>query len=82
VNISKKKKFGPTPDGGEILVKVQISVAIMCRKRSPSSEFDLYNITKVPGTTFTISINYNLKFFVIFVFLICCIILCVAEVFV
>ena len=26
--ISKKKKFGPTPDGGEILVKVQISVAI------------------------------------------------------
>jgi hypothetical protein len=35
----RKKKFGPTPDGGEILVKVQISDAII-RKRSPSSEFD------------------------------------------
>jgi len=35
----RKKKFGPTPDGGEILVKVQISGAII-RKRSPSSEFD------------------------------------------
>ena len=25
----QEKNFGPTPDGGEILVKVQIGVAIM-----------------------------------------------------
>jgi hypothetical protein len=40
IHISKKKNFGPTPDGGEILVKVQIGVAIMQKEESPSSEFD------------------------------------------
>ena len=30
----KKKKFGPTPDGGEILVKVQKGVAIMQKGES------------------------------------------------
>ena len=38
----KEKNFGPTPDGGEILVKVQISVAIMQIERtgSTNSDFD------------------------------------------
>jgi hypothetical protein len=37
-----QKKFGYTPDGGEILVKVQISVAIMQIERtgSTNSDFD------------------------------------------
>ena len=37
-----QKKIGPTPVGGEILVKVQISVAIMQieRTRSNNSDFD------------------------------------------
>jgi hypothetical protein len=30
----KEKNFGPTPDGGEILVKVQIGVAIMQKEES------------------------------------------------
>jgi hypothetical protein len=36
------KKFGPTPVGGEILVKVQISVAIMQLEttRGTNSDFD------------------------------------------
>ena len=30
----QRKKFDPTPDGGEILVKIQIGVAIMQKEES------------------------------------------------
>ena len=42
-----QKKIGPTPVGGEILVKVQISVAIMQIERTGSNNSDFDQSKKV-----------------------------------
>jgi hypothetical protein len=43
-----QKKFGPTPDGGEILeVKVQISVTIMQIERTGSTNSDFDQATYI-----------------------------------